>query len=116
MMRGVLLTLLGAALPAVALVPVSAYAYTAEQEQACTGDAFRLCSSDIPDVDRVTACMVRRKAELSPPCRVQFGPQPREAATSGRVERPMSIRPVVTKKAAARAARSKRAGRPDATE
>ena len=35
-------------------------AYTPEQEQACTGDAFRLCSPEIPDVDRVTACMVRR--------------------------------------------------------
>jgi hypothetical protein len=99
------------------LVPAVASAYTAEQEQACTSDAFRLCSSDIPDVDRVTACMVRRKAELSPPCRAQFGPQPREAASSGRVDRPMSIRPAVTKKSAsARAGNFKRAGRPDATE
>ncbi|WP_315736366.1 MULTISPECIES: hypothetical protein [unclassified Bradyrhizobium] len=96
------------------LVPVTARAYTPEQEQACTGDAFRLCSSDIPDVDRVTACMVRRKAELSPPCRAQFGPPQRQAASSGRAERPMSIRPV-TKPVTARAGKAKKWTRPDAT-
>ncbi|MGJ4927087.1 hypothetical protein ACQR1I_03685 [Bradyrhizobium sp. HKCCYLS2038] len=98
------------------LMPNGARAYTAEQEQACTGDAFRLCSSEIPDVDRVTACMVRRKAELSSPCRAQFGPQPREAARSGRVEGPMSIRPGAAKKPVnARAGKPKRPARSDAT-
>ena len=97
------------------LAPVAARAYTAEQEQACTSDAFRLCSSDIPDVDRVTACMVRRKAELSPPCRAQFGPEPRQAASSGRAERPMSIRPAIKKPVTARAAKTKKSTRPDAT-
>ncbi|WP_316195334.1 hypothetical protein [Bradyrhizobium sp. SZCCHNRI3052] len=97
------------------LVPVTARAYTAEQEQACTGDAFRLCSSDIPDVDRVTACMVRRKAELSPPCSAQFGPPERQTASSGRAERPMSIRPVTRKPVTARAGKSKKSTRPDAT-
>ncbi|WP_315724688.1 MULTISPECIES: hypothetical protein [unclassified Bradyrhizobium] len=112
-MRGVLLALVGAALPVLTMVPVSAYAYTAEQEQACTGDAFRLCSSDIPNVDRVTACMVRRKAELSPPCRAQFGPPPRQAAA--RADRPMSIRPPATKKPVdARAGKTKKT-RPDET-
>ncbi len=36
------------------------------------GDAFSLCGSEIPDVQRVTACMVRKQAELSPGCRVYF--------------------------------------------
>ena len=40
----------------------AAYAYTPEQQQACTGDAFRLCGDAIPDVDRVTACMIARRA------------------------------------------------------
>jgi len=116
-MRDILRALLGAALPALALVPISAYGYTAEQEQACTSDAFRLCSSDIPDVDRVTACMVRRKAELSPPCRAQFGPEPREAAPSGRAAKPMSIRPTAAKRqSAARGSKTKKVARPDATE
>ncbi|MGJ5176593.1 hypothetical protein ACQR16_06595 [Bradyrhizobium oligotrophicum] len=97
-------------------VPNAARAYTAEQEQACTGDAFRLCSSEIPDVDRVTACMVRRQAELSPPCRAQFGPQPRQAASSGRADRPMIIRPAAARKPANAVARkTKKLPRPDAT-
>ena len=51
----------------------TAHAYTAEQQQLCTDDAFRLCSADIPDVDRITACMARHKADLSPACRAVFG-------------------------------------------
>jgi len=47
-------------------------AYTFEEEQACSGDAFRLCSSEIPDVDRITACMVQKRDQLSPACRVFF--------------------------------------------
>jgi hypothetical protein len=81
----------------------SGQAYTPEQEQACTSDAFRLCSSEIPNVDRVTACMVAKKSQLSPPCRAQFrGPEPREAAT-GPAGKPMAIRPTTPRKAAAKA-------------
>jgi hypothetical protein len=47
-------------------------AYTAEQEQMCTGDAMRLCSSEIPDVDRVTACMIQQRASLSDGCKAVF--------------------------------------------
>lgn len=76
------------------------HAYTPEQEQACTGDAFRLCSSEIPDVDRVTACMVAKKSELSPPCRAQFGPDPEPSDVSARpVGRPTVIRPATPRKA-----------------
>jgi hypothetical protein len=32
--------------------PAAGQTYTPEQEQACTGDAFRLCSAEIPDVGR----------------------------------------------------------------
>jgi len=60
----------------------TAHAYTAEQQQLCTGDAFRLCGSDIPDVDRVTACMVKRKSELSAGCRAVFGPAPGTASAT----------------------------------
>lgn len=57
-------------------------AYTAEQQQACSPDAFRLCSAEIPDIDRVTACMVRNKSQLSPQCRAFFrpGPEPGDMA------------------------------------
>ena len=55
--------------------PAGGWSYTMEQQQACMGDAFRLCSSEIPDVSQVAACMVRRQTELSPGCRVYFHPQ-----------------------------------------
>jgi hypothetical protein len=45
---------------------------TAEQRAACTPDAIRLCSSEIPDVGRVTACMRAKQASLSPRCRAAF--------------------------------------------
>lgn len=52
--------------------PATGWAYTPDQQQACTDDAFRLCGPEIPDVARVTACMVRRQAALSPGCRIYF--------------------------------------------
>ena len=61
------------------LWPVAGHAYTADEQQACSGDAFRLCSAEIPDVDRVTVCMVRNKSRLSPGCRVFFRPGREEA-------------------------------------
>ena len=35
----------------------------------CTGDAMRLCGHEIPNVQRITACMVRNRAHVSPGCR-----------------------------------------------
>jgi hypothetical protein len=76
------------------------HAYTPEQEQACTGDAFRLCSSEIPDISRVTACMVAKKSQLSPACRSQFSPDPEPTAAAARlVGRPTVIRPATPRKA-----------------
>jgi hypothetical protein len=57
---------------ALSLSPLSAtssFAYTAEAQQMCTGDAFRLCSSEIPNISRITACMMKHRANLSPGCR-----------------------------------------------
>jgi hypothetical protein len=83
-----------------AMLPLAARAYTAEEQQACSGDAFRLCSSEIPDVDRVTVCMIRHKSELTPGCRVFFRPgsesEPRVRPVS--VGKPLSIRPETAKK------------------
>jgi hypothetical protein len=83
----------------VAMWPAASRAYTPEQQQACSGDAFRLCSADIPDVDRVTVCMIRNKAQLSPGCRVYFrsDPEPVEAAAVP-ARRPMSIKPAGARK------------------
>jgi predicted lysophospholipase L1 biosynthesis ABC-type transport system permease subunit len=50
----------------------ASYAFSAEAQQMCTGDAFRLCSSEIPNIPAVTACMIKRKSELSSGCRAVF--------------------------------------------
>jgi hypothetical protein len=39
---------------------------------ACTQDAFRLCSDTIPDVARTKACLARHRGSLSPLCRAAF--------------------------------------------
>ena len=70
------------------LLPTAGWAYTAEQQQACMGDAFSLCGSEIPDVQRTTACMVRKQAELSPGCRVYFRPQQHAAEKPQHHHRP----------------------------
>jgi hypothetical protein len=67
--------------------PATGFAYTAEQQQACMGDAFRLCSSEIPDAGRVAACMASRQTELSPGCRIYFRQQ-ESASKPQRLHRP----------------------------
>jgi hypothetical protein len=47
----------------------SGFAYTLEAQQMCSGDAFRLCSAEIPNIPKITACMVKHRAELSSGCR-----------------------------------------------
>ena len=79
-----LATALSVSLLSVLFLPTVGKAYTPEQQQACTGDAFRLCGSDIPDVDRVTACMIRNKSQLSPGCRAFFRPGPEPVAAAAR--------------------------------
>jgi hypothetical protein len=47
-----------------------ALAQTADEQQACMNDAFRVCSATIPDRARTTACMVQNKSKLSAACQV----------------------------------------------
>ena len=47
----------------------SSFAFSEGVKQACYSDAFRLCSSEIPNVQKTTACMMQRKAQLSAGCR-----------------------------------------------
>ena len=83
----------------------AANAYTQEQEAMCTNDAFRVCSSEIPDIARVTACMHRNKSQLSAGCRAVMdasAPQAAPAASyqpvsTGKPGKPMSLAPQKTK-------------------
>lgn len=67
-----------------ALWPFASQAFTQEdQRRLCTPDVFRLCSSEIPDVERITACMRRQRAQLSAACRSVFG-KPAQSASAER--------------------------------
>jgi hypothetical protein len=48
------------------------YRGTEQQRVACTPDVFRLCSWEIPNVDRIVTCLRREKSQLSPACRQVF--------------------------------------------
>jgi hypothetical protein len=55
------------------LHPTLGHALGTESERAaCTPDVFRLCSSEIPNVDRIIACMKAKRASLSTPCKLVF--------------------------------------------
>ena len=56
-----------------------------EARQACTGDAMRLCSEFIPDVAKVTACMMRKRAQVSPECRLAMAHEHMRYRRAGRV-------------------------------
>ena len=46
-----------------------AFAFSFEAQLKCSGDAYRLCSSEIPNVEKITACMKQRRELLSAGCR-----------------------------------------------
>jgi hypothetical protein len=67
-----------------ALSPSASQAFTEQdQRRLCTPDVMRLCSAEIPDVERITACMRRNRANLSEGCRSVFG-KPAESASATR--------------------------------
>jgi len=77
----------------------STFAYTPEQEQACTPDAMRLCGAYIPDVDRITACMIAKQSQLSDGCKSVFrkmdtGATPVNYPATGKPHQPLKIAPI----------------------
>ncbi len=48
----------------------------ASDQEACTPDVFRLCSSAIPDETAIVACLNAQAAQLSPQCRAVIDPPP----------------------------------------
>jgi hypothetical protein len=51
------------------LSSTQSFAFSAEAQEMCTGDAFRLCSSEIPSISKITACMMKHRTDLSAGCR-----------------------------------------------
>ena len=52
-----------------AISSTASFAFSAEAQQQCTGDAFRLCSSEIPNIPKITSCMIKHRSDLSTGCR-----------------------------------------------
>jgi hypothetical protein len=71
--------------------PVSAQDYrgTTQQQMACTPDVWRLCSDQVPDVNRIVACLQQNTPRLSPGCRAVFaaGPASPPPGSNGRIVR-----------------------------
>ena len=61
--------LFATAFAATALSASPGPAFASDAQQMCTGDAMRLCGHEVPNVQRITACMVKQRANLSPGCR-----------------------------------------------
>jgi hypothetical protein len=51
-----------------AVLSTAAIAQTAEEQQLCMDDAFKVCSHTIPDRNRTIGCMVANKSRLSTGC------------------------------------------------
>jgi hypothetical protein len=66
-----------------AMLPATGYAFTQDdQRRLCTGDVLRLCASEIPNVERITACMRKQRASLSDGCRSVFGKPSEQSASA----------------------------------
>lgn len=65
---------------AVVASSVSAYAYSQKDAAACMSDAFRLCSSAIPDAGRVATCLHSKRQHLSAACADAFARYTRASA------------------------------------
>lgn len=67
----------GFAVMMLSAIPATAQNYdsisTPDQRRACTPDVYRLCAGEIPSVAKITACLRRKKANLSDACRVAMG-------------------------------------------
>lgn len=63
------LALAGAAL--ICGISAKSYAHsgTQQEQEACKPDVFRFCSAQIPDENRIVACLNRHLVKLSPACR-----------------------------------------------
>ena len=55
---------------ALTMLSTAAIAQTAEEQNLCMNDAFRVCSHTIPDRGRTVACMVQNKSQLSQGCQM----------------------------------------------
>lgn len=80
----------------VSALSTAAFAQSAEEQQACMNDAFRVCSATIPDRARTTACMIQKKSQLSSACQAvmaKYAP-PEATPVQTAAAKPMQSAPV----------------------
>lgn len=61
-------TALAASLSTAALAATKSPTLQDKQQAACSADVQKLCADAMPDVDKVTACMKTKRAQVSPGC------------------------------------------------
>jgi len=66
---------------ATAMVYSSAAAETSSGQQACIGDAFRVCSAAIPHRHEVYLCLLANRHQLSTGCRAAISDEPSHRLT-----------------------------------
>jgi hypothetical protein len=67
------------------------YRGTFEQQLACTPDVWRFCGDQIPDADKIVACLRQNTPQLSGACRAVFetnASAPQQAQPRARVPQP----------------------------
>jgi hypothetical protein len=71
------------------------YRGTMQQQMACTPDVFRLCGAQIPDANRIVACLRSNTPQLSAPCRAVFESSDNAAANQPPQTSPQPLPPPV---------------------
>jgi hypothetical protein len=89
---------IGGGIAAAAPASSEEYRGTWEQQMACTPDVMRLCSDQIPDVNRIVACLQQNTALLGNSCRAVFEsnasvPQQSAPRVSQPPPRPRAVQP-----------------------
>lgn len=62
--------------------PSGVMAASQEEQNACMGDAFSVCGHEIPNRDRVAACLAANLNRISSPCRTVMMRHQKPAAKS----------------------------------
>jgi hypothetical protein len=77
------LTLALAVLGSLVAVSPAAAQGSPQQRAACENDAMRVCGQHVPDVNRITNCMIQNHKRLSPACRASMQPPGKKKRRGG---------------------------------
>src|SRR5262245_21559604 len=78
--RNEVIAALGFAVLALPSTALAEFKPSAELRSACTGDALKLCSGSLFNMDSVVACLRAKKSQASPQCQAQYDAEAKTAA------------------------------------